>query len=84
EPLRRPAEAAAATARVTLSATPGLSARELEVLGLVAEGLSNRQIAERLFISARTSGVHVSNIMAKLGAASRVEAAALARRTGLI
>ncbi|NUP81119.1 MAG: response regulator transcription factor, partial [Nonomuraea sp.] len=63
---------------------PGLSARELEVLGLVAEGLSNRQIAERLFISARTSGVHVSNIMAKLGAASRVEAAALARRTGLI
>ncbi|NUR91106.1 MAG: response regulator transcription factor, partial [Nonomuraea sp.] len=48
------------------------------------EGLSNRQIAERLFISARTSGVHVSNIMAKLGAASRVEAAALARRTGLI
>ncbi|MER6506603.1 AAA family ATPase [Nonomuraea sp. NPDC001636] len=84
EPLRRQAEAAAATARVTLSATPGLSARELEVLGLVAEGLSNRQIAERLFISARTSGVHVSNIMAKLGAASRVEAAAVARRTGLI
>ncbi|RSN07381.1 hypothetical protein DMB42_22215 [Nonomuraea sp. WAC 01424] len=84
EPLRRRAEAAAATARVALSAAPGLSVRELEVLGLVAEGLSNRQIAERLFISARTSGVHVSNIMAKLGAASRVEAAAVARRTGLI
>ncbi|NUR82596.1 MAG: response regulator transcription factor, partial [Nonomuraea sp.] len=82
--LRRQAEAAAATARVGPTAAPGLSARELEVLGLVAEGLSNRQIAERLFISARTSGVHVSNIMAKLGAASRVEAAALARRTGLI
>jgi DNA-binding NarL/FixJ family response regulator len=54
------------------------------VLGLVAEGLSNKQIAERLFISARTSGVHVSNILAKLGVTTRVEAAALARRTGLL
>ncbi|MEV0387881.1 AAA family ATPase [Nonomuraea sp. NPDC050643] len=84
EPLRREVETAAATLRVSLSDGLVLSAREREVLGLVAEGLSNRQIAERLFISARTSGVHVSNIMAKLGVASRVEAAALARRTGLI
>ncbi|SEH02555.1 regulatory protein, luxR family [Nonomuraea solani] len=84
EPLRREVEAAAATLRVSLSGGLVLSAREREVLGLVAEGLSNRQIAERLFISARTSGVHVSNIMAKLGVTSRVEAAALARRTGLI
>jgi DNA-binding CsgD family transcriptional regulator len=84
EPLRREVAAAAATLRVSLTADLPLSARELEVLGLVAEGLSNRQIAERLFISARTSGVHVSNILAKLGAASRVEAAALARRAGLI
>ncbi|MEU0572873.1 response regulator transcription factor, partial [Nonomuraea sp. NPDC005983] len=84
EPLRREVEAAAASGRVALTADFGLSARELEVLGLVSEGLSNRQIAERLFISARTSGVHVSNIMAKLGVASRVEAAALARRNGLI
>ncbi|WP_308016148.1 ATP-binding protein [Nonomuraea aurantiaca] len=83
-PLRQEVEAAAASGRVRLTAEPGLSARELEVLELVAEGLSNRQIAERLFISARTSGVHVSNIMAKLGVASRVEAAALARRTGLL
>ncbi|WP_345562813.1 ATP-binding protein [Nonomuraea rosea] len=84
EPLRLEAAAAAATLRVGLTDGQPLSARELEVLGLVAEGLSNRQIAERLFISARTSGVHVSNILAKLGAASRVEAAAMARRTGLI
>ncbi|MFG1686968.1 ATP-binding protein [Nonomuraea sp. NPDC049269] len=84
EPLRREVEAAAASGRVSLTADPGLSARELEVLELVAEGLSNKQIAERLFISARTSGVHVSNIMAKLGVGSRVEAAALARRTGLL
>ncbi|MGR6915328.1 ATP-binding protein [[Actinomadura] parvosata] len=84
EPLRRAAEAAAATLRVSLGDELVLSAREREVLGLVAEGLSNRQIAERLFISARTSGVHVSNIMAKLGAGSRVEAVAVARRTGLI
>ncbi|MEV0346942.1 AAA family ATPase [Nonomuraea sp. NPDC050680] len=83
-PLRQEVEAAAASGKVRLTADPGLSARELEVLELVAEGLSNRQIAERLFISARTSGVHVSNIMAKLGVASRVEAAALARRTGLL
>ncbi|UBU11631.1 ATP-binding protein [Nonomuraea gerenzanensis] len=84
QPLRDAAEAAAATLRVSLGEELLLSAREREVLGLVAEGLSNRQIAERLFISARTSGVHVSNIMAKLGAASRVEAVARARRTGLI
>ncbi|WP_327589473.1 AAA family ATPase [Nonomuraea sp. NBC_00507] len=84
EPLRREVEAAAATLRVDLTGDLHLSARELEVLGLVAQGLSNRQIAERLFISARTSGVHVSNILAKLGATSRVEAAALARRAGLI
>ena len=84
EPLRREVEAAAARGRVSLTAEPGLSARELEVLELVAQGLSSKQIAERLFISARTSGVHVSNIMAKLGVGSRVEAAALARRTGLL
>ncbi|MFI6536867.1 ATP-binding protein [Nonomuraea sp. NPDC050547] len=84
-PLRREVEAFAAAGRVDLDgAGHGLTARELEVLGLVAEGLSNRQIAERLFISARTSGVHVSNIMAKLAVSSRVEAAAVARRSGLI
>ncbi|WP_176993810.1 ATP-binding protein [Nonomuraea jiangxiensis] len=84
EPLRREVEATGATLRIDRTAELALSARELEVLRLVADGLSNKQIAERLFISARTAGVHVSNIMAKLGATSRVEAAAVARRGGLL
>jgi DNA-binding CsgD family transcriptional regulator/tetratricopeptide (TPR) repeat protein len=58
----------------------GLSPRELEVLRLVAAGRSNRQIAEELFISVKTASVHVSNILAKLGVTTRVEAAALAHR----
>jgi DNA-binding NarL/FixJ family response regulator len=62
----------------------GLTARELEVLALVAEGRSNRQVADALFISAKTASVHVSNILAKLGVASRVEAAAVAHRLGLL
>jgi DNA-binding CsgD family transcriptional regulator len=62
----------------------GLTARELEVLALVAEGLTNRQIAERLYISAKTAAVHVSNILAKTGAASRTEAAAWALQTGVL
>jgi DNA-binding CsgD family transcriptional regulator len=61
----------------------GLTSRELEVLVLVAEGRSNRQLAEALFISAKTASVHVSNILAKLGVGSRVEAAAVAHRLGL-
>ena len=62
----------------------GLTPRELEVLALVAEGRSNRQVADALFISAKTASVHVSNILAKLGVASRVEAAAVAHRHGLL
>ena len=54
------------------------------MLALVAEGRSNRQIADALFISAKTASVHVSNILAKLGVASRVEAAAVAHRLGLV
>lgn len=61
----------------------GLTERELEVLRLIAEGLSNRQIAARLHISPSTAGVHVSHILTKLGAATRTEAAAVAFRTGL-
>jgi DNA-binding CsgD family transcriptional regulator len=53
------------------------------VLALVAAGRSNRQIAQALFISPKTVGVHVSNILAKLGATGRVEAAAIAHRLGL-
>lgn len=62
----------------------GLTSRELEVLRLVAAGLSNREIGQQLFISAKTASVHVSNILAKLGANSRVEAAAIAHRDGLL
>jgi len=57
----------------------GLTGRELEVLRLVAAGRSNRDIAEELFISPKTASVHVSNILGKLGVASRGEAAAKAR-----
>ncbi|ADD42461.1 transcriptional regulator, LuxR family [Stackebrandtia nassauensis DSM 44728] len=58
----------------------GLTAREVDVLRLLAKGLSNRQIAGELFISVSTAGVHVSRILAKLEVASRGEAAALAHR----
>jgi DNA-binding CsgD family transcriptional regulator len=56
-----------------------LTAREQQVLALVAEGLTNGQIAERLFISAKTASVHVSAILRKLGVATRTEAALRAR-----
>jgi DNA-binding CsgD family transcriptional regulator len=61
----------------------GLTGRELEVLRLMAAGRTNRQIAERLFISPKTASVHVSRILHKLGAANRVEAAATAYRLRL-
>jgi DNA-binding CsgD family transcriptional regulator len=61
----------------------GLTSREREVLALVAEGRTNRQIAEALFISDKTASVHVSNILAKLGVANRAEAAATMHRLGL-
>jgi ATP/maltotriose-dependent transcriptional regulator MalT len=56
----------------------GLTERELEVLGLLTDGRTNRQIGEALFISPKTASVHVSNILGKLGAATRTEAAARA------
>lgn len=59
----------------------GLTPREREVLRLVADGCSNGQIGERLFISTKTASVHVSNILAKLGVSTRGEAAAIARTT---
>ncbi len=70
--------------QVNVPNTGGLTARELEVLRLVAAGRSNREIGDELFISAKTASVHVSNILAKLGASSRVEAAAIAHREGLL
>ena len=66
------------------SAAPfGLTARELEVLRLVAAGRSNQQIATELFISPKTASVHVSNILGKLGVTNRVEAAFAAHRLHL-
>ncbi len=61
----------------------GLTGRELEVLRLLVAGRSNREIAAELFIAPKTASVHVSNILAKLNAASRGEAAAIAAAAGL-
>jgi DNA-binding CsgD family transcriptional regulator/tetratricopeptide (TPR) repeat protein len=61
----------------------GLTRREADVLRLLADGLSNREIADRLFISESTAGVHVSNILGKLGVASRAAAAAIGARLAL-
>jgi DNA-binding CsgD family transcriptional regulator/tetratricopeptide (TPR) repeat protein len=63
--------------------TFGLSGREKEVLALVAQGRTNREIGEHLFISQKTVGVHVGNILSKLRVSGRVEAAAVAIRLGL-
>jgi DNA-binding NarL/FixJ family response regulator len=62
----------------------GLTRRELEVLRLVALGRTNREVATTLFISEKTAGVHVSNILRKLDLRSRVEASAYAYRLGLL
>jgi NarL family two-component system response regulator LiaR len=61
-----------------------LSPREQEVLALLVEGMSNAQIAQRLIVSVAAVKFHVSSILSKLGAANRTEAAALARKHGLV
>ena len=66
------------------SAPYGLTGRELAVLRLVAAGRTNAQIGAELYISPKTAGVHVSNILRKLGVSSRVQAAAVAERAGLL
>ncbi|MFF6880622.1 AAA family ATPase [Streptomyces sp. NPDC012474] len=88
-PLREQVDALVRRGR--LSDRPGgddgaavLTAREQDVLRLLALGRSNRQIGEELFITGKTASVHVSNILAKLGASSRGEAVAVAYREGLI
>jgi DNA-binding CsgD family transcriptional regulator/tetratricopeptide (TPR) repeat protein len=94
QPLRRELELLAERARLdpvpldaglprapqTLEAPLGLTRREAEVLALVARGLTNREIAATLVISAKTAAVHVSHILRKLDAPNRVEAAAIAHR----
>jgi DNA-binding CsgD family transcriptional regulator/tetratricopeptide (TPR) repeat protein len=62
----------------------GLTPRETEVLGRLALGETNRQIADELYISIKTAGLHVSHILGKLGAANRGEAAAIAHRLHLV
>ena len=61
----------------------GLTPRELEVLLLIVEGKSNREVAETLFVSSRTVDNHVTNILAKLDVKSRTAAVAAARRLGI-
>jgi DNA-binding NarL/FixJ family response regulator len=70
--------------RTRRAASYRLTPREIEVLDLIAEGRSNRQIARTLCMSERTAEVHVSHVLAKLGVASRSEAASVAHRHGLI
>ena len=67
-----------------VSTSYGLTARELDVLRLLTHGRSNAEIGAELFISPRTAGVHVTNILRKLGVANRVQAASLAERAGLL
>jgi DNA-binding CsgD family transcriptional regulator len=73
-----------APARAEGPGSDTLTAREAEILALVAQGRSNGEIGRQLFISAKTVSVHVSNILGKLHASGRTEAAAIARRRGLI
>jgi DNA-binding CsgD family transcriptional regulator/tetratricopeptide (TPR) repeat protein len=98
-PLRRELERLAQRARIDLqppstkppdtgpgrmAKAPGLTRREQEVLRHLADGRTNRQIARALFITEKTASVHVSNIMGKLAAANRSEAAAIAHRLRLL
>jgi DNA-binding NarL/FixJ family response regulator len=92
-PFRDEVEELARRTRVTLAGSEaasrglseelGLTERELEVLALVADGRSNREIAQELFITSKTASAHVSHILMKLGVANRAGAAAAAHRLGL-
>jgi len=91
-PLREEAEALARRARLPIAAAAapvpslagGLTARETEVLRALADGLTNREIGERLFISQKTVAAHLAHIFDKLGVHTRVEAAGRAYRLGLL
>lgn len=64
--------------------TPELTGRELEVLAMIAEGMTSREISDHLYISENTVRNHVRNILDKLGMSSRFEAVSWAYREGLI
>jgi DNA-binding CsgD family transcriptional regulator len=83
-PAGRIAEAFVGPPQARPDAAFGLSNREREVLALIVQGRTNREIGERLFISQKTVGVHVGNILAKLGVSGRVEAAMVAVRLELV
>jgi DNA-binding NarL/FixJ family response regulator len=93
QPLQREIEELAGYARIDLTTAPrpeepapvapplqALTGRERDVLEALAAGLTNRQIAERLYISPRTAAVHVSHVLHKLGVPDRIQAAHLARK----
>lgn len=91
KPLREALEALARRARLDAglpvavhAETTRLTAREQDVLALLAHGRTNRQIGRALFISEKTASVHVSNIIGKLRASGRTEAVAIAHRQGLV
>jgi DNA-binding NarL/FixJ family response regulator len=75
-----PLDAGSADATQDVEKILDLTPREAEVLRLIARGYTNREIAEALVISVKTAGVHVSNILRKLDAPNRREAAAIAHR----
>jgi ATP/maltotriose-dependent transcriptional regulator MalT len=93
-PLREAIDALARRARLELDAAPsppapaaddcGLTARETDVLRLLADGLTNREIGARLFITQKTVGAHVAHIFEKLDVHSRMQAAARAQQLGLL
>ena len=84
-PLQPPAAAVTnAPPRVQARVPYGLTGRELAVLRLLAAGRTNAQIVAELYISPSTASVHVSSILRKLGVSSRVQAAAVAERAGLL
>ena len=83
-PAAEPQQAAPSRAAAGIRLAEPLSARELEVLSLIAEGLNNQQIAARLYLSPHTVKAHARNIYAKLGVSSRTQAAAKGRALGLL
>jgi len=82
--MRSPAPTEPPDQRARVNTPGGLTARELDVLRLLVEGRSDREIGEALFIGTRTVGTHVANLFAKLGVNARAEAAAVAVRRGLV
>ena len=83
-PLQPPAVTPDFPPPASAPASYGLTGQELSVLRLLAAGRTNAQIGAELYISPRTAGVHVTNILRKLGVSGRVQAATVAERAGLL